>query len=304
MSLVKPITPHLWFDTQAREAAEFYCSVFPESRIDYSLVLPDTPSGDCDVMAFTLWGQPFMAISAGPVFKPNPSVSFFVRFDPSRDAQAREKLDALWAALAVDGTVLMPLDGYPWSERYGWIQDRFGISWQLTLTKPEDEPRPPIMPSLMFVGPACGKAEEAMRYYMSVFEGSAPGVLARYPAGMAPDKEGTLMYADFTLSGQWFAVMDSAQAHAFGFNEALSFIVRCRDQKEIDYYWERLSTVPEAEVCGWCKDQFGVSWQIDLALMDEVMASGDKNAIARVTKAFLDMSKLDAAVLEAAAKGD
>ena len=85
MSLVQPITPHLWFDKQAKEAAEFYCSAFPDSKIDAITQLHDTPSGDCDVVSFTLQGQPFMAISAGPLFKFNPSVSFFVNFDPARD---------------------------------------------------------------------------------------------------------------------------------------------------------------------------------------------------------------------------
>lgn len=301
MSLVKPITPHLWFDTQAREAAGFYCSVFPDSRIESIVEIRDTPSGNCDVVSFMLWGQRFMAISAGPLFKPNPSVSFFVNFDPSRDARAREKLDALWAELSRGGTALMPLDRYPWSERYGWIQDRFGLSWQLILTKPEGDPRPPIVPSLMFVVPVCGKAEEAMNFYLSVFEDSRPGLLARRPAGMEPDREGTLMFADFALSGQWFAAMDSAHAHAFGFNEAISFVVHCRDQAEIDHYWSRLSAVPQAEQCGWCKDRFGLSWQIVPTLLDEVMASGDAAKIARVTKAFLAMKKFDVAAIEAAA---
>ena len=130
MSLVKPITPHLWFDTQAREAAGFYCSVFPDSRIDSVVRLRDTPSGDCDVVSFMLYGQPFMAISAGPLFKFNPSLSFMVNFDPSRQSDARERLDATWASLiAEDGHALMPLDAYPFSPRFGWVQDRYGLSW-------------------------------------------------------------------------------------------------------------------------------------------------------------------------------
>src|SRR5690606_16105506 len=78
MSLPRPITPHLWYDTQAREAAEFHCSLFPDSRVHSVTTLHDTPSGDCDVVSFDLHGQPFMAISAGPMFKFNPSVSFIV----------------------------------------------------------------------------------------------------------------------------------------------------------------------------------------------------------------------------------
>lgn len=302
MSLVKPITPHLWFDKQAKEAAAFYCSVFPDSKIDSIVQLRDTPSGDCDVVSFTLQGQPFMAISAGALFKFNPSVSFFVNFDPSRDPDARAHLDALWAALVDGGQALMPLDAYPFSQHYGWVQDRYGVSWQLILTEPAGEPRPAIVPSLMFTGEAYGKAEEASAFYRSVFDGSKSGQLAKYPAGMPQDREGTVMFSDFRLGEKnWFAAMDSGHPHGFGFNEAISFIVTCRDQAEIDRYWAQLSSVPEAEQCGWCKDRYGLSWQITPQLMDEIMSSGDQATIDRVTQAFLPMHKLDVAAIEAAA---
>lgn len=301
MSLARPITPHLWFATQAREAADFYASVFPDSKVDFVTQLHDTPSGDCDVVGFTLRGMPFMAISAGPLFEFNPSVSFMVNFDPSGDAQARERLDALWSSLMDGGKALMPLDAYPFSPRYGWVQDRFGVSWQLILTYPEGEPRPDIIPALMFTGEACGKAEEAGAFYRSVFEDSRAGQLVRYPAGMAHDREGTVMFSDFRLDGTWFAAMDSGYPHGFGFNEAISFMVHCRDQAEIDAYWQRLSAVPEAEQCGWCKDRFGVSWQVTPLLLEELMASGDPDTVRRVTQAFLPMKKFDVAALAAAA---
>jgi len=303
MTLVKPITPHLWFDKQAKEAASFYCSIFPDSKIDSIVQLRDTPSGDCDVVSFTLHGQPFMAISAGPLFKFNPSVSFFVNFDPSRDPDARKHLDALWAALIDGGQALMPLDAYPFSQRYGWVQDRYGLSWQLILTDPAGEPRPVIVPSLLFTGERCGKAEEAGAFYRSVFDDSKAGQLIRYPAGMASDREGTVMFSDFRLGENWFAAMDSGHPHGFGFNEAISFIVTCRDQAEIDRYWAQLSSVPEAEQCGWCKDHYGLSWQITPQSMDEIMNSGDQATIDRVTQAFLPMHKLDVAAIEAAARG-
>ena len=303
MSLVKPITPHLWFDTQAREAAEHYCSVFPDSRVTHVSVLRDTPSGDCDVVSFTLAGHPFQAISAGPLFKFNPAVSFMVNLDPSRDARAREHLDTLWAALIDGGQALMPIDAYPFSPRFGWVQDRFGLSWQLILSNPEGEPRPFLTPALMFTGERCGKAEEAGAFYRSVFDGSRAGQVARYPAGMEPNLEGAVMFSDFRLGDTWFAAMDSAHEHGFGFNEAVSFMVYCRDQAEIDRYWEELSAVPEAEQCGWCKDRYGLSWQIVPVGFDEVMSSGDQEKTARVTRAFLAMKKVDIAALEAAAEG-
>jgi predicted 3-demethylubiquinone-9 3-methyltransferase (glyoxalase superfamily) len=155
-TLKQKIVPHLWFDKEAKEAAEFYVSVFPDSRVTNVTTLHDTPSGDCDIVSFELSGQPFMAISAGPLFT---------------------------------------------------------------------------------------------------------------------------------------------------FNEAISFIVNCETQDEIDYYWEKLSAVPEAEQCGWLKDKYGLSWQITPSRLDKMMASGTEEQVARVTQAFLPMKKLDLRELERAYTG-
>jgi predicted 3-demethylubiquinone-9 3-methyltransferase (glyoxalase superfamily) len=299
-TIKQKIVPHLWYDKEAKEAAEFYCSVFPASKVTNVTTLHDTPSGDCDVVSFELSGQSFMAISAGPLFKFNPSVSFILNFDPSRDKNARENLDRVWAKLSQGGTALMPLDKYPFSDRYGWIQDKYGLSWQLILSNPDGEERPFITPSLMFVGAVCGKAEEASDFYLSVFKNTKRGMIARYPKGMEPDKEGTIMFTDFMIENQWFAAMDSAREHNFAFNEAISLIVYCEDQKEIDYYWNKLSAVPESEVCGWLKDKYGLSWQITPAVLGEMLQNGAKEQVARVTQAFLKMKKFDVAELQKA----
>ncbi|OGG12914.1 hypothetical protein A2773_01760 [Candidatus Gottesmanbacteria bacterium RIFCSPHIGHO2_01_FULL_39_10] len=153
---MQKITPHLWFDKEVKEAVEFYVSIFPNSKITNITTLRNTPSGDCDVVSFVLSDQPFMAISAGPLFK---------------------------------------------------------------------------------------------------------------------------------------------------FNEAISFIVNCKDQKEIDYYWEKLSAVPESEQCGWLKDKFGVSWQIVPSTMNEMLTKGTPEQIDRVTQAFLPMKKLDINKLQKAYQG-
>jgi predicted 3-demethylubiquinone-9 3-methyltransferase (glyoxalase superfamily) len=300
-ALKSPIIPHLWFDKEAKEAADFYCSLFPGSSITNLTVLHNTPSGDCDIVSFQLAGQPFMAISAGPIFKFNPSISFFLNFDPSKDRDARKNLDIVWEKMSQGGTPLMPLDKYPFSEHYGWIQDKYGLSWQLILTNPSGEERPFIAPSLLFVKGVCGRAEAAIDFYLSVFKNkSRKGIEARYPRGMEPDKEGTLMFADFMIENQWFAAMDSAQEHNFAFNEAISFMISCDTQAEIDYYWQKLSAVPEAEQCGWLKDKFGISWQITPAAMQEMMKRGTREQIARLTQAFLPMKKFDIAALQKA----
>ena len=152
---MKKLTPHLWYDKEAGQAVEFYVSIFPNSKIISRTVLHNTPSGDAEIVSFELNGQPFMAISAGPFFK---------------------------------------------------------------------------------------------------------------------------------------------------FNESVSFIIPCETQEEIDYYWEKLSAVPESEQCGWLKDKFGLSWQVVPAIMDEMLRSSDSEKLGRVTKAFLQMKKFNIAELRRAAE--
>lgn len=296
------ISPHLWFDTQAKEAASFYVALFPESKILTSTTIQGTPSGDCDILTVELWGHRFDMISAGPYFKINPAISFMVNFDPSHDPEAVVRLETMWKALEEGGNVLMPLGEYPFSKRYGWVEDKFGVSWQLILTNPEGEPRPTIIPSMLFTQEKAGKAEEATEFYLSVFKNTKRGTIARYPAGMEPEKEGTVMFTDFQLENRWFAAMDSAQKHEFVFNEAISFVIHCDTQEEIDYYWEKLSAVPEAEQCGWLKDKYGVSWQVTPTVMDRLMNGNDREAMNRVTQAFFTMKKFNIAELERAAE--
>ncbi len=290
------ITPHLWFDREAVDAAEFYSSTFPSSRVTDVSTLHDTPSGDADVVSFELFGQPFMAISAGPLFRFTPAVSFLIR------CRSKEEVDKLWGKLSEGGAALMPLDSYPFSERYGWTEDRYGLSWQVMQAGDEDG-RQRIVPTLMFVGEVCGRAEEAVNFYTSVFPDSHVGRVLRYARGEEPDEEGTIKHAGFTLAGQEFAAMDSAHDHGFGFNEAISFMVGCDTQDEIDYYWESLSAAPEAEQCGWLKDKFAVSWQIVPSILGELLSSGTEEQTARVTQAFLGMKKFDIAELKSAYEG-
>ena len=150
---------------------------------------------------------------------------------------------------------------------------------------------------MMFVGEQCGNAEEAIRFYTSVFKDSKVGDILRYSEDATPDKPGTIQHVEFTLEKQGFAAMDSAYEHGFMFNEAISFIVNCKTQEEIDYYWDKLSAVPEAEQCGWLKDKYGVSWQIVPTTMNEMMQNKDPKKMEQVTEAFLKMKKFNIAEL-------
>lgn len=302
---MQKIIPHLWYDKEAKEAAEFYVSVFPNSKITHHYVMKGTPSGDCDVMSFDLMGQSFMSISAGPYFKLNPSISIMVNFDPSQDKDAAKKIDEVWAKLSAGGTVLMPIGEYPFSKRYGWIQDRYGMTWQLILTNPEGEERPAMIPAMLFTGAVSGKAKEATDFYLSVFKDSKRGALSLYPEdNNGIQKKGDVMFTDFKLAGQWFSAMDGGNVHDFGFNEAVSFMVNCDTQEEIDYYWSKLSAVPESEMCGWCKDKYGVSWQIIPTNLEDYMRTGTPDQVKRVTEAFLAMKKFDIAAVDKAYKGE
>jgi predicted 3-demethylubiquinone-9 3-methyltransferase (glyoxalase superfamily) len=294
---MQKITPHLWFDTQAVEAAEYYVSTFGNgSQVKNISILDSTPSGSVDIVSFELLGQEFQAISAGPLFKFNPSVSFQVMC-PTKD-----EVDAIWEKLTPGGMVLMELGDYPFSARFGWVQDKYGLSWQIMYSDRADV-KQRIVPMVMFVGEVCGKAEEAINSWTSLFPASKVETIQRYGKGELPDQEGTVKYAEFSLFGEQFRCMDSAYEHAFSFNEAISFIVPCDTQEEIDRYWEALSAVPEAEACGWLKDKYGLSWQIVPADIDELMSKGSQQQNARVTEALLEMKKLDLEILRQAHEG-
>lgn len=305
------IIPNLWCNGNAKEMAEFYVSIldhgkitgvsyYPKSKAEGLADFQENMAGKELTVDFEIYGYKFTIINAGPEFKPNPSISFFI------NCESKEEVDVLWARLSGASKELMPLDAYPFSERYCWIQDRFGVSWQLIYGDPNGEWRPKIMPSLMFTDGNSGKAEEAMKFYTSVFNNAKIGNnVNRYPAGGAPNPEleGKIMYADFTLENQWFAAMDSGHAHDFTFNEAISLLVNCEDQPEIDRLWEKLSDKPESEVCGWLKDKYGVSWQIAPKNNDELMFNPDGSTKGTAFAAMMRMKKLNIAELEKAGEG-
>jgi len=291
---MQKIVPYLWFDHEAGEAAALYTSLFPNSRIRGRTKLGGTPSGEVEMLTIELEGLEFQLISAGPYFRFTPAVSFLVA------CQSKEEVDRLWQSLHAPGKELMPLGDYPFSQRYGWTEDKYGLSWQI-MYMGDRKMGQRITPTLMFVGEACGKAEEAVRLYASLFEGSAVTSIETYGPGAEPNARDMVKHASFVLEGQEFAAMDSALDHPFTFNEAVSLMVYCDTQAEIDHFWGALSARPEAEQCGWLKDRFGLSWQIVPRAMERIMSEKDPSKLARVTEAFLKMKKFDLAELERAA---
>lgn len=295
------ITPCIWFDDQAEQAAAFYLRTFPEGRITTASRYPQSsdnpsgrPRGSVLTVEFEVAGQRFTALNGGPLFVLNPSISFFVHVDTPGDA------DRLFAPLVEGGEALIPLDAYPWSERYGWVKDRFGVSWQVIAGR-----RPhggaTIVPCLMFAGAQHGRAEEAMRAYTGIFPGGRIDGVERYAAGEGP--QGTVKHGRFVLDGQEMVAMDSHVAHGFTFNEALSLQVMCDDQDELDRYWAALAEGGEHGPCGWLKDRFGLSWQVLPTAIARWMSGKDPAARDRAFQAMLQMSKLDIAALQRAYDG-
>lgn len=290
---MQKIVPHLWYDKEAKEAATFYVSLFENSKILNVNVIENTPSGDAEFVTFELDGMEFQAISAGPYFKFNPSISLMVA------CESVEEVNTKWEALSEGGTELIPLGEYPFNKRYGWVQDRYGLSWQLMLIE-NQETAQKITPNLLFSGDSCGEAEEALKFYTEIFENSEIEFISKYGPGEAKTSKAKINYAAFKLEGINFSAMDNGIDVDYNFNEAFSLIVNCKDQQEIDYFWEKLSAVPEAEQCGWVKDQYGVSWQIVPDNIDEFMSKGTKEEIQRVQQEILKMKKIDIATLEEA----
>jgi predicted 3-demethylubiquinone-9 3-methyltransferase (glyoxalase superfamily) len=269
-----PIIPCLWFNNNAKEAAIFYRSVFlgATSREENPFVV-----------SFQVAGQKFVFLNATSQFRFNSSISFFVL------CETRDELDQAWQMLADSGKVLMSLDKYPWSEWYGWVEDRFGLNWQLMLGKMEDVGQK-FTPLLMFNGDQAGKAEEAMNFYASVFEDSKIQGIARYDKGEG-DVEGTVKHAQFNLGKYVFMAMDSSMQHNVSFNESVSFVVECETQDEIDYYWNTLTDGGQESMCGWLKDRFGVSWQVTPAILPKLL--GDPSKAEKVANVFMKMKKFN-----------
>lgn len=293
---MQKIVPYLWYDKGAAQAAELYVSNIPGSKIISNSALDGTPSGSVEIVPIELAGLEVTLMAAGPYFTHNPTFSFILACDSPGE------VDRLYKALSC-GTDLMPLGEYPFSARYAWIADRFGLSWQLIYQEGLERPFT-VTPTLMFVGEAAGKAQEAVNLYTRLLPESTVDNVLHYGPDETPDIEGSIKHASLRLFDVPLAVMDSAYEHAFAFNEAASLMVRCDNQEEIDRYWLALSAKPEAEQCGWLKDRFGVSWQIVPTALDEMMSSGKPEAVARVTNSFMAMKKLDIAQLVKAYLGE
>jgi predicted 3-demethylubiquinone-9 3-methyltransferase (glyoxalase superfamily) len=288
---MEKIIPFLWFDSNAEEAINFYVSIFKNSkkgnvtRYDEAAAKASgRPKDSVMTASFRLAGQSFIAINGGPIFKFTPAVSFFI------NCETEKEIDNLWEKLSESAIKMFwQLQKYQWSEKYGWLTDKFGVSWQLMLTKSPQK----ISPFLSFFGKQYGKAEEAINYYVSIFKNSEIQNIARYGKG-EEKTEGTIKHASFIINGQEFKAMESSKDLPT-FNEATSFVVNCENQNEVDYFWNNLTKGGDekAQQCGWLKDKFGLSWQVVPKVLFELLGDKDAEKSRKVMRAMLQMKKID-----------
>ena len=288
------IVPHLWFNDNAKEAVNFYRTLFDDSKMMLEQKLDGTPSGEnAAYYEFTLAGQLFGALNGGPHFTFNPAISISV------NCETIEETEVLWQKLIEGGRALMPLQEYTFSKLYGWVEDKYGLSWQVIYTE-GFEYEQKITMQLMFSGHMTGKANEAIKYYTDLFKDGVIGDIHEYEEGQAVQEDAKISHANFSILDTEILASDNGTQTDYTFNEAISLMVLCVTQAEIDYYWEKLSADPEAEQCGCLKDKFGVSWQIVPANMNKLMSRGTQAQIDAVTQEFLKMKKLDKNHLERA----
>ncbi len=298
---MQKIIPFLWYDNNAEEAVNFYTSVFDNSKIlsitrynEDSAKAAGQKADSAMTIGFQLEGQNFTALNGGPHFKLNQSTSFFVY------CESDEKIENVFKKLSDGGQVIFPLDKYDWSPKYAWIIDKFGLSWQLDVDKINNPQK--ILPAFLFVNDKVLKVKEAVNYYTTVFPDSK--IMMEWPYDKAAGlPDGTLLFAQFKLSDYLFNAMSGMGEHKFDFNEAFSFVVNCKNQEEVDYYWNKLTSDGGMEIqCSWLKDKFGISWQIVPTRLIELLGDADPVKSQKVMMAMLKMKKIIITDLEDAYK--
>lgn len=309
------VIPNIWIRRSlggVEQAGAFYADALPFATAAVESRYPAADSGDLPEFQQDFAGEPLVVtvdvadtrlrlIHAGDEFRPTPALSFILNVDPlffgdgdDGAVSARAALDRTWAVLSDGGEVRMELGEYPFSAHYSWVEDRYGVNWQLMLTDPAGDPRPLVVPALMFGGDAQeDRAAEAADFYVGLFADTpgGSGVGHRFPYGSptGPASAEALAFGEFRIGDRWSAANDMGYDHGFGFTPGISLEVRCADQAEIDRLWDALSAVPEAEACGWLQDRYGVSWQIVPESIDTLLERpGAYRRMLRMTKLVID----------------
>lgn len=292
---MRQIAIQLCFNDQAEEAVKYYTKIFNNSEITREIHYP-MPEGETVAYGFTIENQAFAALNGEDDTKMNPSFSLMVSLDTA------EEVDALYAELAKGGKDLMSLDAYPFSERYAWVEDQFGLSWQIMLA-PDVPKNHKIRVSLLFAGQYCGQAEQALKDYATIFQKAAPGQIHYYQEDETQDARAKVKYAELNVGDQQLVFMDHGFASDEVFSKAISFQIVAGAQSEVDYYWDKLSADEGAESMGWLKDRHGISWQVVPQAYLQIMETATETQKKRVLEALFKMKKMNVANLENAKFG-
>ncbi len=278
---------HLWFKGEdPAKAIDKYTGIFDNSKILYSTSFETPFATTAQSMEFTLGGKIFRAINAQPAFEFNNSFSLCVL------CSTREDSDSKWAQLISNGgKEIMPLGKYDFAERYGWLVDEFGLSWQVFFggKMPFDFE---VVPSLLYPK---GKTKEALAFYSTIFTDFAVNFV-----DYLDEEKNNILFSCFNINGSDYFAYDNLSDREFPFNESASIMIECETQEEIDYYWDRLSADPTAGQCGWTKDPFGLSWQILPKFLSEALFDQDAEKYKKLSGAMLEMKKMDLGKLKKA----
>ena len=280
------IFPCLWYNGDAKQSAEFYCKIFDGK------ITVDSPV----VINIEVFGQRMMLLNGGPKFEKNASISFMIL------CETEAEVEKYWNPLSADGIILMELGEYPWSKKYGWVRDKFGVTWQVYLGMQGEQK---IVPTLMYIHQNNGKAMQAMEFYTNIFQNSKIEGVLKYGEGVGNETHEiaqNVQHAQFEIDGYTFFCMDNSYDHQFDFNEGISIVVMTDNQEETDLFWNSLTGNGGKEsMCGWLKDKFGVSWQIVPKRLLQLMNDFENPEKAqKVVAAMLTMKKIVIADLEAA----
>ncbi|WP_447642648.1 MULTISPECIES: VOC family protein [Chitinophagaceae] len=274
-----PITTCIWCNNNGKEVADFYCSVFPNAHIDEENGV---------VTSFHIGDASLMTLNGGPKFRPNPSFSFYVTIESEED------LRSIWNQLIAGGKAMMALDEYPWSPLYGWLEDQYGVCWQLTKGKVSEVGKQ-VVPFLMFCDRQQGQAENAIAFYESLMPPATPPVIVRYEPGQV-QIDAKVVHSRFRIGQNLFMAIDGGLPQPYNFDEGISFVIHCQSQEEVDDYWNKITEKGKESMCGWCYDAFGVCWQIVPAQITDLLKQPERRD--RVFKTLMQMKKLDIAALE------
>ncbi len=287
---MQKISPCLWFTDDASEAAKLYTSIFKNSKIHKttyysasSAKVSGMPEGSVLTVDFQIAGLQVQALRGGPYFKHTPATSLFVT------CGSADELDSIYKKLSPGGETQMELGEYPFSKRYAFFSDKYGVHWQLFL---EEGAAQKITPCIIFGGDKQGLGAKAVPFYCELFKESQVIVDKRYGKNEG-GLEGSIMHARVSFFGSEMVIMDAGQNAPLPLTGAISFTVLCKNQDEVDYFWNTIAKSGKEIQCGWIEDQFGVSWQIVPEGTDELVFGPDKAAAERANEAMLKMKKLN-----------